>query len=167
MRVNTSREIVRTACELHAWCIDREIEGRRTLPVAHNIPDGIVEALNEIDVCAIDAVHETCSCANNDGLCISRWCAIEAAEGVAVPEEEGILVVSRGAELVSACHWGAVEALVDDGEVICVDDHTTVGGAGPANEVGRGGQRRVRVNAGQTIRIHVLREVGLVREGRV
>ena len=164
MWVHISREIVAAAGERHAWHIDREVKGRWPLPVAYNVPKRVVEPSHEVKGCAVDAVHEARSRGDDDRVRIGRRLAIKAAEGVVGPEEDGVFVVGRGAEIVRACYRGAVEALVDDSEVVGIDGHTTVSAALPADEVGRVGQGRVRVNAWQIRWIDVLWKVGLVRE---
>lgn len=164
MWVYIPSKIVGTALERHAWRVDCEVERRWALPIAHDIPDGVVEPLDKVNVCTVDPVHETRSCGSDDRLRIDRWLAVEAAESVISPKEEGILVVGRGAELVHACCRGAIEALVDDSKVVGIDDHAAVSGASPADEVGPVGKGRIWVDDAQARRVDVLGEVGLVRE---
>lgn len=162
--VYMSGKVVGTAIEGHPWRVDCEVECRWALPIAHDVPDWVVESSNEVNACTVDPVHETCSCGCNNRLRIDRRLAIQAAEGIVSPKEYSILVVSGSAELVCACLRSPIEPLVDESEVVGINDHATVGGASPADEVGSVGKGWIWEGGGQASRVDVLRDESLVRE---
>lgn len=84
-------------------------------------------------------------------------------------EEDVILVVRGGTEVVSPSLRCAIEPFVDNGEVVIVDDHAAIGIASPSNDIKSVGMGGVRVDSRQTVRLcaGVLREECDVREGGV
>ena len=107
------------------------------MPVAHDAPDGVIRALNQVHRRARGG--RKVESAGENGIGRGARGAVRAIDRVAVAEVDVVLVVRLRADLVGTGGGGVIEAMVDQGEVVGVDGDAAVG---DAVVVGEGGVRR-------------------------
>ena len=139
--------------------LDSQVKRRRALPISHDATQGIVRILDQIQICALDAIDVAASSRHHKWLHTRVDSAVQAAEGVAVSKEDVVLVISSGAESVLAGFGGTVEPAVHEGEVVGVDYDAAIGLLRPADCVRYTGEVGARIDLGEVGRgTKVLRE---------